>query len=372
MSFQQPARSKRVHRIFALAGAKIVNVRVIVKGGRPMNSKQWNPGTLLQLSGSYWQAFTLHTGVKLDIFSILSGEVMDPETVADRIQADLRGTTTLLNALAAMGLLEKSKGSYTASPEAASFLNKDAPGYVGHMILHHHHLAGGWSRMDEVVRTGRPLSRRVSSTSDEDRRRAFLMGMYNLASQQAPQIAALVDLAGHRHLIDVGGGPGTYAIHFCRHNPDLNAVVLDLPTTRPFAEECIDQHGLSRRIRFSEGNFLTTEIPGRYDVAWLSHILHAESPEDCRRLISKTVGSLEPGGLILIHEFFLNANMDGPLFPALFALNMLQGTDRGQSYSEDQVRQMLQSAGVSDIQRLKYAGPTESGILQGVFNPNVA
>jgi predicted O-methyltransferase YrrM len=332
-----------------------------------MSSKDWNPGTLLQLSGSYWQAFALHAGVKLDIFSILSRGPKDAVAVASHIQADLRGTRALLNALAAMGLLEKNKDTYAAAPAAMSFLDKNAPGYVGHMILHHHHLSESWSRMDEAVRTGKPLGQRSASTNDEDRRQAFLMGMYNLASQQAPHIAALVDLSGRRHLIDVGGGPGTYAIHFCKQNPDLKAVVFDLPTTRPFAENCIDRHGLSDRIGFSEGDFLTTEIPGRYDVVWLSHILHAESPEDCRRLILKTVDSLEPGGLIFIHEFFLNENMDGPLFPALFALNMLQGTERGQSYSEGQVRQMLQAAGISGIQRLPYTGPTESGILQGVF-----
>lgn len=332
-----------------------------------MNTTNWNPGTLLQLSGSYWQAFTLHTGVKLEIFSILSREPMNAEQVARQIQADPRGTTALLNALAAMGLLEKQADSYCATPPAVAFLNKDAPDYVGHMIMHHHHLSGSWSRMDEAVRTGKPLSRRSSSTTNEERRQAFLMGMYNLASQQAPQIAASVNLKGRRHLVDVGGGPGTYAIHFCKHNPDLDAVVFDLPTTRPFAERCIVQHGLSQRIQFSEGDFLTAEIPGRYDVAWMSHILHAESPEDCRRLILKTVGKLEAGGLVLVHEFFLNDNMDGPLFPALFALNMLQGTERGQSYSEGQVRRMLQDAGITDIQRLPYTGPTESGILQGVF-----
>ena len=332
-----------------------------------MNSKNWNPGTLLQLSGSYWQAFALHAGVKLDVFSILSQRPMDAEEVAGNIQADLRGTSALLNALAAMGLLEKNKETYVATPAAKAFLDKNTPGYVGHMIMHHHHLSGGWSRLDEAVRTGKPSGRRSASTNNEERRQAFLMGMYNMASQQAAQIAVLVDLNGRRHLIDVGGGPGTYAINFCRHNPGLDAVVFDLPTTRPFAEKCIDQHGLSGRIRFFEGDFLNTEIPGCYDVAWLSHILHAESPEDCRRLIAKTVERLEPGGLIFIHEFFLNENMDGPLFPALFALNMLQGTERGQSYSEGHVREMLQAAGVSDIQRLPYAGPTESGILQGVF-----
>jgi len=187
-----------------------------------------------------------------------------------------------------------------------------------------------------------------------------------MASLQAPGLVSAINLKGRRRLIDLGGGPGTYAIHFCKQNPELNAVVFDLPTTRPFAEKTIAQHGLSHRIQFSEGNFLETKISGRYDVAWLSHILHAEGPEDCNALISKVVGNLEPGGLILIHEFFLNENMDGPLYPALFALNMLQGTDQGRSYSEIQVRDMLQNAGITHIERLSYEGPTESGILQGI------
>jgi predicted O-methyltransferase YrrM len=208
---------------------------------------------------------------------------------------------------------------------------------------------------------------RVSSTPDDQWRQAFLMGMYTIASLQAPQIVSAIDLNGRRRLIDLGGGPGTYAIHFCKRNPDLTAVVFDLPTTRPFAEKTIAQHGLSPRIRFSEGDFLQTEIAGKFDVAWLSHILHAESPEDCEALITKVVNTLEPGGLILIHEFFLNANMDGPLYPALFALNMLQGTDQGRSYSEIQVRDMLRNAGITKIERLPYEGPTESGILQGIY-----
>jgi len=332
-----------------------------------MNSNNWNPGSLLQVSGSYWQAFTLHAGVKLEIFTILSQGAMSAEKLARQIQADLRGTTMLLNALAAMGLLEKRGDNYIATQPAVAFLSETSPDYVGHMILHHHHLSETWCRMDEAIRSGRPLRPRVSSTPDDQRRQAFLMGMYNMASQQASQIASLINLEGRRSLIDLGGGPGTYAIHFCRQNPELKAVVFDLPTTRPFAEKTIARHGLSTRIRFLEGNFLQGRIAGKYDVAWLSQILHAESPEDCKAVISNIINVLEPGALILIHEFFLDDNMDGPLFPALFALNMLQGTDRGQSYSEGQVREMLQNAGIINIERLQYKGPTESGILQGTY-----
>lgn len=54
---------------------------------------------------------------------------------------------------------------------------------------------------------------------------------------------------------------------------------------------------------------------------------------------------------------------------ALFALNMLQGTQQGQSYSQSQIREMLQNAGVRDIERLDYVGPTESGIMVGTVGP---
>jgi predicted O-methyltransferase YrrM len=329
-----------------------------------MNAPTWNPGTLLQLSGNYWQAFTLHAGVKMDLFTLLSETSMRAETVAEKTGSDVRGMSFLLNALAAMGLLKKKSETYRATPPAEAFLNRKSKDYIGYMILHHHYLAESWARMDEAVRTGKPLRHRAGS-SDDQRREAFLMGMYNMASQQAPQIALAIDLNNRRKLLDVGGGPGTYAIHFCTQNKDLQAVVVDLPTTRPFAEKTIAQHGLSHRIAFVPGNYISEEIEGRYDVAWLSHILHAEGPDTCDRILRNVVRAMMPGAIILIHDFILNDNMDGPLFPALFALNMLQGTEQGQSYSQSQLRKMLQNAGVRDIERLDYVGPTQSGIMMG-------
>jgi hypothetical protein len=101
-------------------------------------------------------------------------------------------------------------------------------------------------------------------------------------------------------------------------------------------------------------------------VAWLSQILHGEGPDDCEKMIQKTVSVLEPGGLILIHDFILNENLDGPLFPALFSLNMLVNTPEGQSYSEGQISSMLAGAGVKEIRRLSFQGPNDSGIVAGV------
>jgi hypothetical protein len=107
------------------------------------------------------------------------------------------------------------------------------------------------------------------------------------------------------------------------------------------------------------------DVPGAYDVAWLSHILHAEGAETCRRILEKVVSALMPGGKIIVHDFILNDSMDGPVFPALFSLNMLLGTSAGQSYSEAQITDMLSAAGVKEIERVSFQGPTESGIIVG-------
>ena len=68
---------------------------------------------------------------------------------------------------------------------------------------------------------------------------------------------------------------------------------------------------------------------------------------------------------MIVHDFFLNETMDGPLFPALFTLNMLLGTDGGQAYSQAQVETMLKDAGLSAIERRPLDSPNDSGLLIG-------
>ncbi len=329
-----------------------------------MNST-WHAGSILQLAGSYWQTFTLHAGVKLRLFTILSDGPLAAPEVADRIGAPPRSVAALLHALCAMGLLSKNEERFELVDAARRFLVEGADSYLGHMILHHHHLSGSWARLDEAVRAGAPL-RTSASFSDPEKREAFLMGMFNNAMLQAPDVAEAIDLGGRRRLLDLGGGPGTYAIHFCLKYPGLQAVVADLATTRPFAERTIARFGLSGRIQFSAVDILENRLEGRYDVVWLSHLLHALGSGECAQVIAKAAAVLEPGGKILIHEFILNDSMDGPLFPALFSLNMLLGTEHGQSYSESQLRSMLAEAGIGRIKREAYRGPTDSGIVSGI------
>jgi SAM-dependent methyltransferase len=329
-----------------------------------MTTKEWNPGELLEISGYFWKTGVLHAAVKLDVFTVIGDAHLTGEEISQRLSGAQRGVERLLNALTAMDLLVKFDGKYANSPSGKTFLAKDSAKYIGHIIMHHHHLMESWSHLDQSVQSGKPLRDRTSF-SNEEWRESFLLGMFNMAMGLAPKLVPLIELSSSGHLLDLGGGPGTYAIHFCLNNPGLKATVYDLPTTRPFAEKTIKQFKLTDRVQFAEGNYLNDPIEGRYDAAWLSHILHGEGPDDCRMIIQKAVGVLEPGGMIIIHDFILNNSMDGPLFPALFSLNMLLGTDSGQSYSEDQIIDMLAAAGVKDIRRIAVQSPNDSGIIMG-------
>jgi hypothetical protein len=329
-----------------------------------MKKENWTAERLMAVSNGYWEACVLHTGVQLDLFTVLGMNTLGADEIADRLNADSRGTTMLLNALVAMGLLDKEEDRYANTTASRTLLDKESSQYFGYLIRHHHNLWEAWGQLSESVLKGEPFPK--DPTKGEGRLEPFLMGMFNSAMGIAPQLATQMDLSGRRSLLDLGGGPGTYAIHFCLKNPELKGTVYDRPGTEPFAKKIIERFGLSNRIGFIPGDYLEEDLKGRYDVVWASHILHSLGPVECRMIFEKIASILEPKGLVLIHDFFLDDSFDGPLFPVLFSLNMLVNTHQGQTYSQGQIEEMLISTGFKEVRRLPFQGPSESGVMIGI------
>jgi len=323
---------------------------------------------LIQLSGSYWNTCTLHAGVKLDIFSHLADTPMSAADLAQLLSADERGLEMLLHGLTALELLQKEGDIFRTTELSSRYLSKRSDAYMGHIIMHHHHLVEGWSRLDEAVKSGSPVRSSSSHGECEKERESFLMGMFNLASILAPRVAMQLDLGGRHRMLDLAGGPGTYAIHFCRQNPELTAVIYDLPTTRPFAEKTVQHFGLSERITFHPGDISTDDLGTGYDLVWISHLLHSENPASSAAIVSKAVTSLNAGGLLLIQDFILNDDKTAPLFPAIFSLNMLVGTPSGQAYSQQELVSIMSGAGLTGIRRLTLDLPNGAGIMAGVVS----
>lgn len=331
--------------------------------------KEWTSREILQMSGAYWKTCALQAAVTLDLFTALHDGPREEAALAADLGCDARAFAMLAGALAAHGFIERSEGRLAAAPSALTHLSQKSPEYLGFIIKHHSKIMPAWTKLEQAVRTGKSTaaSRSIDAEDPADRE-AFLMGMFNIARLQAGRVADALDLSGRERLIDVGGGPGTYAIYFCLKNPKLRATVFDLPSTRPFAEKTIERYGLSDRIDFKGGDF-TSETPRGYDAAWLSQILHGESPESAASVVKKAASALKPGGLLCVQEFLLDDDRSGPEHPSLFCLNMLVQTPGGQAYSGKEISEMFRAAGATNTRKLEIDLPQGCGVILGDMPP---
>ncbi|MBF0205512.1 MAG: methyltransferase domain-containing protein [Oligoflexia bacterium] len=334
---------------------------------------KWTPNDLLKTSQSFWTGATIHAAVKLKIFSSIGdgngGIGCSLTEIAEKCHCNYRAMEMLLNALVATSLLEKriinDEALYLNTSFANEYLQEQSDHYLGHIINHHHQMMKSWTLLDRAIQEGRPQREQVALSNSMEAREAFLMGMFNTATLNIPSILPAINLAEKKMLLDLGGGPGTYALNFCKQYPQLHATIFDFPTTEPFARKTIDKFCLSDRVKFVPGDFIHDSIDSTYDVVWLSHILHGEGPENAAKIVEKAVRALSPGGTIFIHEFILNDLKDGPLFPSLFSLNMLLGTESGCSYSENELKSMLVKNNIKNISLISIEG-IESSIITGI------
>jgi SAM-dependent methyltransferase len=334
-----------------------------------------NAADIIGISGSYWAGCALQAAVILDLFTLVdrggnSGEggetAPSVRSLARELACDERALGMLVTALTALGFLEGSAERLTLPEHSRVYLSRASESYLGFIIKHHAQLMPGWARLAEAVKSG-GRQREISSsdTDNEEERRNFLMGMFNVATHQAEKVAAGLDLSGRKRLLDLGGGPGTYAIFFCKANPGLRATIFDRPGSESIAGDIIRRFAMEKRVDFIGGDFLTDDLPVGYDVAWLSQVLHGERPADAAKLVEKAAKTLNPGGLLVIQEFVLDDSGKGPAHPALFSLNMLIGTAGGQAYAWRELRAMLQKAGAIRIRRLEIELPMGCGLLVG-------
>jgi SAM-dependent methyltransferase len=313
---------------------------------------------ITSVGSKYMESRILLTAIRLGLFGILGeqGPVKAGE-VAGAAGADPRACAMLLDALCAMGFVAKEGGRYRVSPGREDYLVPGGPYYVGDILGHHERLWHRWSKLTDVVISGRPVPRVdvPGAREDEGARRDFILGMANIGAQGARELVRALDPRGPMTMLDVGGGPGTYALQFAEYNPELHAVVFDLPEVVPIAGEQIAARGLGERVSAVGGDYLGDELPGGNQLALLSNIIHSLGPDENKDLFGRIHRSLEPEGRLILKDFFVEEDRTGPLWPAVFSINMLVGTEDGRSYSEEEVLGWLGEAGFTAGARLTVA-----------------
>jgi precorrin-6B methylase 2 len=328
--------------------------------------QQANPAErLFGLMAAYQPACVLGAAVELDVFSVLSGEALTAKSVARCLKSDERGMIMLLDALAALELLEKRGERYRVPRSLAPLLDEASPGSILPMLRHQVNCLRGWSQLAWAVRRGAPVERRPSIRGAKADRDAFLLAMDNVSAPVAPSLVRKLGPPRFAHLLDVGGASGTWTVAFLKAVPGARATIFDLPDAIPHARRRMRQEGLSGRVRFVAGDFYEDDLPHGADYAWVSAIVHQNSRAQNRELFAKVHAALVPGGRIGIRDIVMAPSKTAPRGGALFAINMLVHTPLGGTFTLKELDDDLRRAGFGRAKQL-LSDPWMNSVVEAV------
>ena len=303
-----------------------------------------------ELANSFRESRTFLTAFELKIFTVLDKHLMTSDEAAKKINADSRATDRLMNALCSMGLLKKVHGKFYNTDLSSKYLVEGKPEFMGG-LYHTNNLWDTWSNLTDSVIKGSSIISNQNKTEKDDWVKSFIGAMHYRGVNQGKIIAMMIDLTNVKRMLDVGGGSAAFSMEFVKRNPAINAVVLDLPHVIPITKKYVSESGLSDKINFLEGDYLTRDFEGSYDLILLSAIVHINNYEQNKMLIKKCADALNKNGMIVISDFVMNDYRTKPYHGALFSLNMLVGTANGDTYTEKEIREWFDSAGLSKIER---------------------
>ncbi len=307
----------------------------------------------------------LLTAFELGVFTALDRHMMTSEDAAEKINADTRALERLMNALCGMGLLKKVKGKFYNSDTASKYLVEGKPDFMGN-LYHTNNLWGAWSFLTESVIKGTSHKGDQNRSEKSDWVNAFIAAMHHRGVKQGQILAMMIDLSGAKKMLDVGGGSAAFSMELVKKNPGLDAVVFDLPHVIPLTKTYVHQEGLTEKFTFIEGNYLSGEFGKGYDLILLSAIVHINSYDENKTLIKKCAEALNHNGRIIINDFIMSSERVKPAHGAVFALNMLVETERGDTYTEDEMKEWFEAAGIKNVERKNTSFGSE--LMVGIKN----
>lgn len=334
------------------------NRRRLLEGLKARDAAGAVPDDLLRTVRGFQESRVVLTALELDVFSAV-GAGARADAVAAARQADTRGMTILLNALVVLGLLTKNAGVFANTPISARYLAAGSRDDARDALKHNLSLWSRWSTLTDAVRSGRTILSGEGRECGEAWTVPFIAAMHGNALLRAPLVVRAIGAEGVRRLLDVGGGSGAYSIAFAEANDGLQAEVLDLPAVVPIAQKHVEEAGLQARVLVRGGDLRTDELGHGYDLALVSAICHMLGPGENEDLLQRVWRALAPGGRVVIQDFIVGPDGTKPAHAALFAVNMLVGTQAGRTYSEAEYTAWLEAAGFSDVRRVGLPGPSD-------------
>lgn len=309
------------------------------------------PVTFDQLRHAVYPSFAMLAGMQLDLFTPLTDGPKNADELAEALGVNANKLAPLLYLLVTTGLLTASDGRFSNTSESDQYFVRGGPTYIGGV---HELFAELWEaalKTAESIRTGVPQAKHDFAAMSQEELGGFFRGLHPGAQAAGRQLAQILDLGRHRHLLDVGGGSGGLAIAACKACPELHATVVELPSIVPITKEFLAEAGMTDRVQVASVDVIERPPEGTFDVAILRFLIQVLSADQAFRAVLNVSQAIGLGGMIHIVGHVLDDDRLSP--PAATCLNLvfLNLYDNGQAYTEAEHREWLQKAGFADIRR---------------------
>jgi SAM-dependent methyltransferase len=312
---------------------------------------QGDPDRILELGYAFWKSKAVLSAVELGLFTVLGSGPLDGKALAARLKLNRRGAADFFDALVALGLLTRhANGRYANAPDAATYLDRNQPLYVGallqHMNARHYQ---NWSGLTQALRTGTPQSILGNGSypalyDDTATRDIFLDGMSAGSLLAAKALANKFPWRDFGTVIDVGTAQGCVPVEIARLHSHLTGGGFDLPPIERSFASYVHKYGLSHRLRFYPGDFFTDPLPAA-DVLVMGRILHNWDVPTRKLLIRKAYRALPPGGALIVYDPLISDARRGDAHGLLSSLNMLIETKAGSEYTAAECVAWFRKAG---------------------------
>ena len=322
------------------------------------------PDAILQLGFAFWGSKTLLSAVELGLFTLLADGPLSVETVTARLALHPRSMRDFLDALVALGQLERKDGLYANTAAGALFLDRRKPTYVGGILeMANARLYPFWGALTEGLRTGNPQNEAKEGRDlfDEIYRSPatlaeFLKAMSGISLAAANAISTKFSWANYKSFADIGTAQGAFPVTLAQTHPHLAGIGFDLPVVREHFETYVAQRGLSKRLSFHAGDFFADSLPAA-DVLIMGHILHDWGLEKKRMLIRKAYTALPHGGALIVYDSVIDDDRRKNAFGLLMSLNMLIETREGFDFTGADCMGWLREAGFVQTRVEPLIGP---------------
>jgi predicted O-methyltransferase YrrM len=286
----------------------------------------------------------------LDFFTWLADHPSTFAAITAHFGIHPRPTDVMLTLFTAQGLVQQNGGCFHLTLRAREHLNA---GSRWNLAPYFSSMKDRQPTLDmlKVLKTGKPANfgsfdpqAWAQAMQRPDFAAQFTAAMDCRGILLGPALAKALDLSQHTALLDIAGGSGIYACALAAKNPHLRTTVLERPPVDRIATECIAKQGCTDRVSVHAGDIFADPLPTGFDVHLWSNVLHDWDEADVRRLLAKSDASLPRGGLIIIHDAFINAEKTGPLHIAEYSALLMNITE-GKCYSIGEYRTYLSELG---------------------------